>query len=180
MNESAARAAQAGATRAARLFFRSRWLVRAPIWLYRARLGFMFGSGLLMLEHTGRKTGARRYVVLEVLGRPRPGSYVVASGWNHAQWYRNIQASPQVRVSVGRRVRAAATARQLTSDEAAAILDGYAQHHPRAWATLRPVLENTIGAALSSLPMIALEIAGGPASRDHDRGSAAPPRPEDQ
>ncbi|MGH7735078.1 MAG: nitroreductase family deazaflavin-dependent oxidoreductase, partial [Gemmatimonadales bacterium] len=29
---------------------RVRWLVRAPIGLYRARLGFLFGSRLLMLE----------------------------------------------------------------------------------------------------------------------------------
>jgi hypothetical protein len=35
---------------AARLL-RVRWIVRAPVWLYRARLGFVFGSRLLMLEH---------------------------------------------------------------------------------------------------------------------------------
>jgi hypothetical protein len=56
-------------------------LVRAPVGLYRARLGFLLGSRLLMLEHTGRKSGARRYVVLEVVGHPRPRTYVVASGF---------------------------------------------------------------------------------------------------
>lgn len=39
---------------------RTRWLVRAPIWLYRARLGAVLGSRLLMLEHTGRTSGQRR------------------------------------------------------------------------------------------------------------------------
>ncbi|HTM84573.1 MAG TPA: nitroreductase family deazaflavin-dependent oxidoreductase, partial [Mycobacterium sp.] len=39
--------------------------MRAPIWLYRARLGALLGSRLLMLEHRGRTSGARRYVVLE-------------------------------------------------------------------------------------------------------------------
>jgi hypothetical protein len=39
----------------------NRALMRAPIWLYRARLGFLFGSRTLMLEHIGRKSGARRY-----------------------------------------------------------------------------------------------------------------------
>jgi hypothetical protein len=58
-------------------WMRQRWLVRAPIWLFRVRLGFMFGSRLLMLEHTGRNTGVRRYVVVEVVGRPRPGTYIV-------------------------------------------------------------------------------------------------------
>src|SRR5579862_6380067 len=51
----------------AALLLRTRWIVRAPVWLYRARLGFVFGSRLLMLEHTGRKTGTRRYVVLEAV-----------------------------------------------------------------------------------------------------------------
>ena len=60
---------------------RVRWLARAPIGLYRARLGFLLGSRLLMLEHLGRKSGARRYVVLEVVARPRPGTYVVASAF---------------------------------------------------------------------------------------------------
>ena len=49
---------------------RTRWLVRAPINLYRVGLGFLFGTRLLMLEHVGRRTGARRYVVLEVVDRP--------------------------------------------------------------------------------------------------------------
>lgn len=60
----------------------------APIWLYRARLGFVLGSRTLMLEHVGRKSGAKRYVVLEVVGHPAPDTYVVASGFGeHAQWF---------------------------------------------------------------------------------------------
>jgi hypothetical protein len=59
----------------------NRALMRAPIWLYRARLGFLFGSRTLMLEHIGRNSGARRYVVLEVVGHPTPDVYVIASGF---------------------------------------------------------------------------------------------------
>jgi hypothetical protein len=70
MNASLARTSGIG-NRAAALL-RTRWLVRAPIWLYRARLGFVFRPQLLMLEHRGRKTGARRYVVLEIVGHPAP------------------------------------------------------------------------------------------------------------
>jgi len=44
-----------------------RWFVRSPVAVYRARLGFIFGSRLLMLDHAGRSTGTRRYVVLEVV-----------------------------------------------------------------------------------------------------------------
>jgi deazaflavin-dependent oxidoreductase (nitroreductase family) len=149
---------------AARLL-RTRWIVRAPVWLYRARLGFVFGSRLLMLEHTGRKTGIRRHVVLEVVDHPDPGTYIVAAGFgDRAQWLRNVRASPRVRVYAGSRRPAPATARQLTPQEAAAALTAYARRHPRAWAALRPVFETTLGARIdsggTSLPMIALELAG--------------------
>jgi deazaflavin-dependent oxidoreductase (nitroreductase family) len=97
-----------------------RWLVRAPIWLYRGGLGIVFGSRLLMLEHTGRTAGARRYAVLEVIDRPSPGRYVVSSGFGaRTQWFRNVQANPHVRVYLGSRRPVPATARLLTPSQAA-------------------------------------------------------------
>jgi deazaflavin-dependent oxidoreductase (nitroreductase family) len=150
---------------AARLL-RTRWIVRAPVWLYRARLGFVFGSRLLMLEHTGRATGARRYTVLEVVSRPRPAAYVIASGFgSRAQWFRNVRVDPNVRVYVGGRRPVPARARLLTSEETSSALAAYAVGHPRAWAMLKPVFETTLGARIdnggTTLPMIALDVANG-------------------
>ena len=54
---------------------------RAPVWLFRARLGVVFGSRMILLEHRGRTTGARRYAVLEVVGHPAPSRYLVVSGF---------------------------------------------------------------------------------------------------
>ena len=76
-----ARTASPGPAAWAARLLRVRRIVRAPIWLYRARLGFVFGSRLLMLEHTGRKTGIRRYVILEAVGHPDPAAYIVAAGF---------------------------------------------------------------------------------------------------
>jgi deazaflavin-dependent oxidoreductase (nitroreductase family) len=119
MPSSAAPRRTAVATAAVRLL-RARWLVRAPIWLYRGRLGAVFGSRLLMLEHTGRRTGARRYAVLEIIDQPAPGSCVVISGFGiRAQWFRNVRASPQVRVYLGSRPAAPTTAHLLAPDQAA-------------------------------------------------------------
>ena len=156
--------ASSPAALAARLL-RVRWIVRAPVWLYRARLGFVFGSRLLMLEHTGRKTGIRRYVILEAVDHPAPATYIVAAGFgDRAQWLRNVRATPRVRVYIRSRRPASAIARPLTSEETAAALTAYARAHPRAWAALRPVFENTLGARIdsngTSLPMIALDLAG--------------------
>lgn len=140
---------------------RVRWLVRGPIWLYRARLGAVFGDRLLMLEHVGRRSGRRRYVVLEVIDSPQPGAYVVASGFGrHAQWYRNIEADPHVRLWVRSRRPVSAEARPLAPEEATAALRRYADAHPRAWASLAPVLEQTLGARIGTegtdLPLVAL------------------------
>jgi deazaflavin-dependent oxidoreductase (nitroreductase family) len=142
---------------------RRRRIVRAPILFYRARLGFLFGSRLLMLEHAGRKTGKRRRVVLEVVGRPQPRTYIVASGFgSRAQWFRNVRAEPRVRVSIGFRRSVPALARPLTSEDARAAQTAYAARHPRAWGALKPVFEATLGDRIdpdgNSLPMVALQL----------------------
>lgn len=142
---------------------RNRALVRAPIWLYRARLGFLLGSRMLMLEHVGRKSGAKRYVVVEVVGHPTPDTYVVASGFGErSQWFRNLMAHPRARVSVAGHGPRAITARRLPTAEADAVLASYMSQHPRAWAKFKNVLENTLGTAISEhnteLPMVELRL----------------------
>lgn len=151
-------------TAAAARLLGTRWFARAPVWAYRARLGFLFGSRLLMLEHTGRKTGIRRYAVLEAVDHPDPATYIVAAGFgDRAQWLRNVRTSPRVRIWTGSRRPADATARPLTPQETAAALTAYARRHPRAWAALKPVFETTLGTRIdadgTSLPMIALDLA---------------------
>lgn len=118
---------------------------------------------MLMLEHTGRNSGARRYAVLEVVDHPAPGSYVVASGFGRkAQWFRNIEAQPRVRVYTGSRAPRRATARVLTQDEVDRTLAAYRSRHPKAWERMRPVLEGTLGAAIpdtgAPLPLVELRV----------------------
>jgi deazaflavin-dependent oxidoreductase (nitroreductase family) len=136
---------------------KSRTFARAPIWLYRAGLGFVFGSRLLMLEHVGRTSGRSRFVVLEVVEHPADGEFVVVSGFGvRAQWYRNILACPDVRVSCGFRKRAAARAIPMSADESATALERYAVQHPKAWANLRAVIESAVDHPVEGLPMVTL------------------------
>jgi deazaflavin-dependent oxidoreductase (nitroreductase family) len=144
----------------------NRRLMRAPIWLYRAKLGFLLGNRMLMLEHIGRTTGAKRYVVLEVVSRPSSDVYVIASGFGErAQWFRNLLANPHVRVSVAGRGPRAATARRLSGAEADAALADYVSSHPRAWAKFKNVLEHTLGTTIdeqnTQLPLIELNLTAG-------------------
>lgn len=142
---------------------RTRWLVRTPIHVYRLHLGFLFGQRLLMLEHRGRVPGQRRYVVLEVVDHPSPDVYVVAAGFGErANWVKNIEANPAVRVWAGRRTAMPAIASRLAGQEAAAALRRYADLHPQAWQQLRPVFEETLGASISKtgtdLPLFSLRL----------------------
>ncbi len=137
---------------------RTRRLVRAPIRLYRHGLGGLLGSRLVMIEHTGRTSGQPRYVVLEVVDRPDPDTVVVCSGFGEtAQWYRNLRAHPDCRVTVGRRERAARAdlLDRAASDE---VLATYRTEHPMAWERLRGAIEQAVGHGVEGLPMVRLHL----------------------
>ena len=86
-----------------------RWLVRLPVWLYRARLGGMLGDRFLMLTYIGRKSGQPRQVVLEVVRHDKDtDTYYVAVGFGErTDWYRNVLKTPEVVVQSGWRQLAA-------------------------------------------------------------------------
>src|SRR5579885_2788029 len=103
-----------------------RTLMRLPLWLYRAHLGWLLGERFLRLTHRGRRTGALRQTVLEVVAHDRPtDTYVVVSGLGErAQWFRNVQVTPQVTITVGRR-QLHMTAVRLDMESAAPIMRDY-------------------------------------------------------
>ena len=79
------------------------WLFGLGPKLYRWRLGRLFGRRLLLLEHTGRKSGLTRETVLEVLRYDAAGGvYIVVAGFGpSSDWYRNVLAEPHVTIRVG-------------------------------------------------------------------------------
>ncbi|NMD54485.1 MULTISPECIES: nitroreductase family deazaflavin-dependent oxidoreductase [Tsukamurella] len=137
---------------------RTRRLVRAPIWLFRHGLGPVLGPRMVMIQHTGRKSGEPRFVVLEVVDRPDPDTVIVCSGFGEtSQWYRNLRAQPECRVTVGRRERAA-HADLLGGADSAAVLDRYRAAHPAAWERLRGAIEHAVGHTVDGLPMVRLRL----------------------
>ena len=141
-----------------------RLLFRAPIWLYRARLGFLMGGRFLMLEHTGRTSGRTRYTVLEVVRYDRQaGTYVVASGWGErADWFRNVMRAPEVVVSSGFR-RRPGRALRLSPELAERELCDYARRHPAAFRALSRMMlggaaEADCRAAAQVVPVVALKV----------------------
>ncbi|MEH3143153.1 MAG: nitroreductase family deazaflavin-dependent oxidoreductase [Mycobacterium kyogaense] len=142
---------------------RCRPLMRLPIVVYRAGLGFVFGSRLLLLEHMGRRTHRARHVVVEVIEHSDAGTYVIASGFGTgAQWFRNVMTDPRVKVSTGCRRAVPAIARRLPVAEADAVLQRYIDAHPAAWESLAGVLDHTLDGRVqppgTDLPMIELTV----------------------
>ena len=106
----------------------TRFLFRIPIHLYRLRLGWLFGSRLLLLNHIGRVSGKPRQTILEVAEHDGH-SYVVASGWGPtAAWYRNIVHTPDVTIQVGTRT-IPVTAMPLDKEEGAQVFVRYGSRH---------------------------------------------------
>ncbi|MBN6038407.1 nitroreductase family deazaflavin-dependent oxidoreductase [Amycolatopsis sp. 195334CR] len=119
-----------------------RLLLRAPIWLYRARLGGLAGHRLLYLAHRGRRTGARREVVVETVAfDPAGPEAVVIGAWGGTpDWVRNLEAAPAIEVRVGARRWPAPGHRFLDATEARQTLMAYRDAHPHAWKRLAPRL----------------------------------------
>lgn len=142
-----------------------RGAARAPVRLYRAGWGWLFGERLLMLRHTGRRTGRARFVVLEVVRRASPNRYVVASEMGAtADWYRNVLRAPHVGVWVERRRDVPAIAHPLPQARAREHFQAYRAERPITRWLLRPILAWTIGRSADDLvdavPLVELELGG--------------------
>ncbi len=134
-------------------------MVRAPIGMFRAGLGFLFAGRMLLLEHIGRTSGELRHVVLEVLTRPSGDEIVIASGFGRkSQWFQNLQANPHCRVSIGARRRVPATASILSADEATTVLDAYRTAHPKLWRVLDDAMTELRGSEDYELPLVRLSL----------------------
>ena len=103
-----------------------RYLFRGPVYLYRWHLGWLFGHRLMLLSHTGRRTGLRRHTVLEVVEYRKEGpEVVVANGFGpNCDWVRNIEARSDEEVQVGS-VHFKASHRFLGEEEAMNVFRGY-------------------------------------------------------
>ncbi len=110
--------------------------MRSPIPLFRLRLGWLLGRRLLLLETIGRKSGARRFTVLEISLRDPPDTWYLASGWGpSSDWLQNLSTHPSATITIGVR-RIQCMAELLDPDESAAMMLRYSREHPHLALTL--------------------------------------------
>lgn len=132
---------------------RTQWLVRAPIAVYRAGMGWIFGTRLVMIEHLGRVSNEPRFVVVEIVDRGH-NRIIVASGFGtKAQWYRNLKANGVAYLSTGRARRVRAHVRLLSPEDSAAALQLYAAQHPAAWKRLKGAMDAAAGGD-AAIPLV--------------------------
>lgn len=132
-------------------------LLRAPIWLYRAHLGWTLGHRLLYIAHLGRRTGARREVVVETVRYdPAAPEVVVVAAWGKdPDWYRNLKVAPALEVRIAAQRWDQPEQRFLDGAETLQVLRAYQQAHPRAWKRIAPVLGFPPDPADPSWPAVA-------------------------
>ncbi len=139
-----------------------KWLLQAPKWIFRARLGFIFGSRFLLLEHIGRKSGKLYQTPLEVASRDlEHDEYIVTSGTGvNADWYRNIKANPAVAIWLGS-CRYPVTQRFLPTEEAVVRMKAYEREHPETAAKLEAMMgvshddtDESWRAMMEKIPMV--------------------------
>ena len=110
----------------------SRIFFRVPIYFFCLGLGGIFGKRMLLLNHTGRKSGLPRQAVLEVVHHDtKTGTFVVNAGFGPtSDWYQNLLAKPDVSIVVGRQL-IAVRAEQLSPEEAGPLMLEFVCQHPR-------------------------------------------------
>jgi deazaflavin-dependent oxidoreductase (nitroreductase family) len=107
------------------------YLFRAPVYLYRWHLGWLFGHRCLLLTHFGRRTGVPHQTVLEVVEYREQGpEVVVVNGFGRdSDWVLNVEAQPGTKVTVGLQ-HFIASHRFLAEQEAVRVIQGY-EHRNR-------------------------------------------------
>ena len=146
----------------------AKWMLHAPTYVYRARLGFVFGHRFVMIEHRGRTSGRRYRTVVEVAGHnPDDHEFVCTSGRGvRSDWYRNLRAGGLDAVWVGSRRHGDATVRFLEPTEAATYMRTYEDAHPKTAAKLYDVMgvsydgtDGDLVRMMADIPMVAFQIA---------------------
>ena len=97
--------------------------------LYDSGRGWIIGWLILLLRHTGRKSG-KQYATPLQYEKIDGAYYIGAARGANADWFRNVQANPIVEVSVGRK-RFKAMAEPVTDAERVADFLAYRlRRHP--------------------------------------------------
>jgi deazaflavin-dependent oxidoreductase (nitroreductase family) len=123
-----------------------RRLFRAPVYLYHWKCGWLLGHRFLLLIQVGRRTGLRRYTVLEVVEyrKEGPEAVVMSAFGRNADWLRNIETTTGPEVVIGSQHFIAAH-RFLDAEEAISVIASYERRNWLIAPIIRRVLSRLLG-----------------------------------
>jgi deazaflavin-dependent oxidoreductase (nitroreductase family) len=106
-----------------------RWLFKAPIHLWRLGLGPLLGQIMILITHTGRKSGLPRRTMAEYY-RLDGRKYAVAAFGRRAQWCLNLLADPRVTIQTSDGAQSARAVRVLDERELEDVVRLFMRHDP--------------------------------------------------
>jgi deazaflavin-dependent oxidoreductase (nitroreductase family) len=85
-----------------------KFFFRVPVWVHKMGFGGwerLVGAQWMLITTTGRKTGKRREVMVDVMDYDKTTDtyYIEAAYGARADWYKNMQSNPIFEAQVGRR-----------------------------------------------------------------------------
>jgi deazaflavin-dependent oxidoreductase (nitroreductase family) len=111
-----------------------KYFFKMPV--YFARMGFLgwekvFGLDWMLLITTGRKSGKKRYSMVDILSyEGEKDTYYIEVGFGRkSDWYQNIQANPIFEAQVYRR-KFTAKAEELSIEKAADMMADFVKRRP--------------------------------------------------
>ncbi len=106
-----------------------KWMFKSPVQLWRLGLEPIIGRMMLLITHTGRKSGLPRRTMAEYY-RLDGRKYVVAAFGHRAQWCQNMLADPRVTIQTSDGVERARAVRVFDDDELRAVVNLFLRRDP--------------------------------------------------
>jgi deazaflavin-dependent oxidoreductase (nitroreductase family) len=111
-----------------------KFFFKVPVWMYKIGFGGferLIGAQWMLITHIGRKSGKQYDSMVDVMDYNKVTDiyYIEAAYGTHADWVRNIQASPNFAARVGRR-KFTARATPLSNENAADMLVKFYREKP--------------------------------------------------
>jgi len=94
-----------------------------PVQLWRLGLAPIIGHQLMLITHTGRKSGLSRLTMVEYYKMDRK-KFIVSGFGSRAQWYRNIDADPYITIQTADGVESVRAERVTDGETLLRLLDG--------------------------------------------------------
>jgi deazaflavin-dependent oxidoreductase (nitroreductase family) len=123
-----------------------RTFLHLPVYLYRWRLGWLFGHRFLLLTHIGRRSGKHFQTVLEVMEycKEKQEAIVMSGFGRNSNWLRNIETNGWAEVDIASE-HFRAEFRFLGDDEAIRVVASYEQRNRFMLPIVHWVLSRLLG-----------------------------------